>query len=354
MTETTAVAKEHSITDMLFATNKQCVLGVARGFKNLDYTRALQKKNLTELSFNATMDLINGPEEVLVKRAYDRLSMAEAGITKFIGKSGDVLLPYSGGRDSTVMALLLSMMMQSKPTRKLDLITVLSGFTNGLGNPRTQYELVKRVTENGNVRHFYFDLSQLFGSNIVDSAADDLKRLGYPGLCSGCKINMEVAIAAVGENLYPGTEQFHIPMGYNDFQSSQQWPEQTKAQMDTIHTAINGRNGRAHIGAPIYDTTQLAIDAPLILALFGVENGFQKKEMKCVAAGTNPTVIDEAILADFASWKYEQTMDALQRISFGLIGLVSEELNAPALDLREKVLAFKLNPENMKEVYIKK
>ena len=353
MLETAAVKREPSITDSLFAKNRQCVLDVIKSFTKPEYIDGLRRKNLAEQSFDATMELIYGPKEELVKRGYDQLSMAEAAMAQFIGESGDVLLPYSGGRDSTTMALLLSMMMLNEATRKFDLITVLNGFTDLQENPRTHFELIKKVTGNSNIRHLYFDLSGLFKANVVDSAGDDLARLGYPGFCSGCKLNMEAGIAMVAENLYPDTEQIHIPMGYNYFQGSQQWPEQTKPQMDTIHTAINGRNGRAHIGAPMYDVTQYAVDSSLMLALFGIGDGSQKREMKCVGAGTNPISIDEETLAGFVSFKYEQTLAAIGAISSGLIGLVTETPVLPTLDHRSSVLAFKADPENMKGVYTK-
>ena len=72
--------------------------------------------------------------------------------------------------------------------------------------------------------------------------------------------------------------------------------------------------------------------------------------MKCAAAGTNPNKIDEERLAFFAGYKYDQAVQTLREFAPGLISLVSNN-PAPAVDLTQRVLNFKGDQQNMKNVY---
>ena len=283
-------------------TSDPVFLDTVSHLQSQEYLTKLSEKNLPEQTLVQALGLIHGPDAIacLKEKTEGMLVDSTLRLREFYGPKGDILIPFSGGRDSSSLTFMTAALF---PERRIYLATVLNGLEIKPHNARIQAELIadklKRRGINPHFIHLYTDLSDLYDPFVITSAGEDRQTLGYPGICSGCKILMESNLAQVAKEY----QLKHVPLGYNKFQAHQQWPEQHPAQMMVMRQFLKERFPDLNIGSPFYEILGGPIDSALFLAAFGFFPEEQKKEGGCIGRGTNPQQINTKRLADFVKVK---------------------------------------------------
>ncbi len=254
----------------------------------------LKQKNIDPATVANVKELLALDDSQLLKRAQLLYEKAVESLKFFYSDSGDILIPFSGGRDSTLLAAIT---VYSFPNRKCVLLTATTGLAlNDTGrNSSVQAKRLLKKSLCNNAQHFFVDLSSFFSKYVVSQAKANKQILGYPAICTCCKMVMEIAFANIAiENGYK-----HVPFGYAQYQSRQHWTEQTAAFRDTMQCFHNRYHSQLNIGSPLKYVLQSPIDTSLVLGFLNFRWEEQKNEGKCVAGGMNPVSIDELQLTSF-------------------------------------------------------
>ncbi len=190
--------------------------------KTEDYRQNLFSKNLPPEVIKASLQDIYAPDSIdlLIKRARKISYKAGESLINFFGEPGDIIIPFSGGRDSTAIAFLTACLFSD---RKIWLVTTCNGFEKYPANASKQAKNIQlKLGSKGNLNHLYADLSDGYDKFVVSAAYSDYQTLGHPGVCSACKILMEDRFARMAGSL--GAR--YLAFGYVYWQAQQQWPEQ--------------------------------------------------------------------------------------------------------------------------------
>ncbi len=266
------------------------------------YADEIGKKNLPQDIVVDTLSLVQSPD-ALAARAKDLVGRSLDRLALFYGQTPAVLIPFSGGRDSSSITALTLDLFRDQPDRKVYLVTALPGFSHNLEAPRRQARKIARILEpttfDPETDHYYMDLSPRNKEFIIDPARPDEQRLGYPGFCSSCKIGMEESLAQAARQLGAGV----IAMGYTDNQARQLWPEQSPTQIARMATYFSETFPDLRIGSPLHDIVELPFDSALILGTYGFPFEDHKEEMKCAARATNPLDLNTDRLGRFVDGK---------------------------------------------------
>jgi len=266
-----------------------------------DFIQMTQTSNLPQDRLAKTLELISYPV-MLERRAVELFHTAEQSLKDFYGEEGDILIPFSGGYDSTLLAFMTYKLFKDDPTRNIHLVTAVTGMEKeGLENAGKQATMLEERV-GIEIDHRYLDLSPDFGKHVIDSSYDDSQRLGYPSFCSSCKVVMERAMAQTAEQL----RVKHIAWGYNDFQASLQWPEQHIAQRQAMAEYFNTYYPDLNIGSPFFDVVKYPTDPILLFAVYGLPIRNKHGEARCYGAGTNPDRIEGEKLKQAVRVKNEQ------------------------------------------------
>lgn len=240
--------------------------------------------------------------EALRQRADALLSRANQSLGALYQGKSSIIIPWSGGRDSsTILANSLAFF----PNKKFRLLTVLNGMTREIENPQIQY---KRLLQKFNtpehpidITHSYVDCVDDMAEFVIKTAKDDRERLGCPALCSSCKMVMEKALGNVAHQ-YGAND---LVLGYTKYQGIQDWVEQTPEQIKFITEELEKHGIKTN--SPLYDVLEYPFDPILSLSSLGVPVKEHKIEMKCRAGGMNPKDLDKKRLVDFLTHKNLQT-----------------------------------------------
>ncbi|NMC35809.1 hypothetical protein GYA49_02075 [Candidatus Beckwithbacteria bacterium] len=315
-----------------------------------DYLDGLRVKNLPESLILQTEELVDNPKALLM-RSEELFNQAFDALREFYRESeGPILIPYSGGRDSSsIFALtLLLNSLEFDNSRRIILVTALTGFAGNLQAPREQAEkIVEQIRSLGiqtnidlNTDHYYMDLSGPYSEHVVRSSLEDRDKLGHPGLCSSCKITMEAHLAQAAKQLGAGA----VALGYTDLQAMQQWPEQSEAQQAEMQTWFRDNYPGIVIGSPLNHVITLPPDTTLLLAALGLPTDHHKQEMPCAAARTNPISMDHQNHAGFVRGK-------LKKMYPGEISLSTEIPKRTDVDHAAVIMSLKQDSNFMSGVF---
>lgn len=260
-------------------------------------------------------------ENFLHERANILLTKTFLKLDEIYKNTDEVIIPFSGGRDST--SLLVSS-LAFFPEKKYKLVVVLNGMTEKQENVLNQINYIKSLfkgsTKNNlKVETIFVDASENMKKYVIDTAKDDARIIGAPAICSGCKIVMEkeiwnyllnkkdTPIKKVLNNIFPMFFKKRPPvlMGYTSNQRNQNWMEQTQIQIDTMQKEGN-KLGINNI-SPLIDIIEEPYDSTLLLSSLGIPLKHHKLEMKCTAAGLNPRTLNSKAQAFFTDLKNTQT-----------------------------------------------
>jgi len=276
------------------------------------YLKVLGTSNMPQEMLNETKRII-ADEGELVERANELGVTARQSLVNFYEDGGNILIPFSGGYDSTAIAA-YTLSMPEVQNRDVQLVTAVTGFTRkGHQNPANQVRLLEQHLQTP-IKHYFLNLSPWFSSLVVDTAHQDKQQLGYPGLCAACKVVMEVGMANTAKKL----GAVHVSWGYNNFQETLQWPEQHRAQRRAMEEFFNQEMPYLNVGSPLFEVVQLPIDPVLLLGNLGLPVDNKDGEARCWAAGTNPSSIDDERLYKFVT-------DKIQTLPADLSGVLLSE-----------------------------
>ena len=141
--------------------NQRKVTEAIQEMKTSHFAEKLSGKNLPMEIANASLYYLSQGEEVLFTRTEEILARSVQAMEQFFAEPGDIVIPYSGGRDSTFLVYLASLLF---PDRTIHALTALTGFSKNHLNPRIHLEemLNTAETERGsNIVHQYVDLSTI-------------------------------------------------------------------------------------------------------------------------------------------------------------------------------------------------
>ena len=261
-----------------------------------EFKQKLTKKNLPPEMLVATLSLLETEtdQEIMdyVSKLYD--AGMQSVRAYFEGANG-ILIPFSGGRDSTVLTELA---LRAFQFTRITLMTCCTGMYRGseddLNIPRRQAQKIfARHPNQNNGTHEYLDISLPIGRFVVDVAKKHRDELGYPSFCTDCKLIMEACLAALAKKY--GYDC--IAYGYAEYQAAQQWTEQTPSFRYAMKLFADKNYTEIMVCSPLQVVLQLPIDSILLLAYLGVEIEEQKNEAKCSAGGANPVKIDPIVLS---------------------------------------------------------
>lgn len=266
------------------------------------YEEKIEGKNWKNSEYVKKMVALAQAPQALRKRADALLSRINQSLGKIYNGKGTIIIPWSGGRDSST---LFSGSLAFFPDKKYKLLTVLNGMTRETENPIIQYKrLLARLNKPEkpiDVQHYYIDCVDDMKKYVVETAIDDRKRLGSPALCSSCKMVMEKALGNVAKKY--GSED--IMLGYTKYQGIQDWVEQTPQQIGFIKEELSQNGVSTH--SPLYDVLEYPFDPILSLSSLGIPLKEHKVEMKCCAGGLNPVDLNKTYLLTFLAHKNYQT-----------------------------------------------
>ncbi len=270
--------------------------------KSDTYQEKLSKKNLPSDYLAEVKKICSLSDLELTERADLLLAQAKTALREY-KISGDFLIPYSGGRDSTLITYLVR---KTFPKLTVHAATVLTGFSSYQEDTYTPRDHAERVLDrfglNGKTpqfQHHYIDLSSLMNDFVISTAEDDYNQLGYPGICSGCKIIIEAAMAQLAVDLNAP----NAPYGYVKYQAEQQWPEQTVVYRETMNELLAQDYPQVNFGSPFWEVMEYPTDSLLMMARLGISLAEQKGEVSCAAGGLNPISIDSEKLSSFVRKK---------------------------------------------------
>lgn len=313
-----------------------------------EYMNKLQKKNYSEFRFSDLKWLTGLPQNALSLRADDLIGHAERCLKAFCGETGNIIIPFSGGRDSTLLALLTK---KTFPNRNIILVTALHGFGKHSENVGMQVEMINELIEGTPVTHTFLDLSDIFRQFVIEPAIEDKEFLGFPGICSACKIVMEVFVAHAVAKTYTAPGQVsHILWGYVESQAELLWTEQTEAFRKCLDNYLKNTSfyPNLHIGAPLSECFHYLVDTVLVLGKLGIPVEDHKHEGQCGARGLNPAKLEVDVLKRFIEAKLKKIPENGQ---WRFIEH-SEQIQCPLSEKLREVLAvpgFKVGAYNEEE-----
>ncbi len=308
-----------------------------------DYQKKLSGKNLSPDYLEEVRRICSLSESELVQRADLLLEKAEQALKEY-KVDGDFLIPYSGGRDSTLITYLVRKTFPDVTVHAATILTGFSQYQEDTYTPRAHAtKVLHKFGLNGKnpcFQHHYIDLSHLMHEFVLSTAQEDLDQLGYPGICSGCKIMIEVAMAQLAVDFNAP----NVPYGYVKYQAEQQWPEQTVAYRKTIEDLLAKGYPSVNIGSPLWEVMEYPTDSLLMMARLGISLDEQKGEVSCAAGGLNPTSIDPERLATFVRAKMESLPERL-------VVEIFEENPVLAPTLIREVASLRSKPEYTANVF---
>lgn len=154
---------------------------------------------------------------------------------------GRVLILYSGGLDSTVLAGLYA-----RQRKHLDLLTFRNGAQQDLSLAKVHLPHIKRVNPEVSVRHVFEDVSAAFRNLVIRGINEHSSISEFTYICVGCKLVMHsAAIAYARRN--------GIDIVADGFIRGQEfYPEQTPAFITAIDR-LYAQFGVRHV-SPLYDS----------------------------------------------------------------------------------------------------
>lgn len=292
--------------------------------------------------------------DFLAERADILLTKTYLNLQKIYKHSDEIVIPFSGGRDSTSL-LAASLAFFSK--KKYTLITVLNGMSENQKNVLEQVKYIKQLfvkNKKINIEHIFIDSSKNFQKHVISPAQQDAEMLGAPTVCSSCKIVMEKEIwnyilnrkRSVFQKLFKYNPP--ILMGYTKNQQNQNWMEQTKLQIDILEK--EGRNFGISSFSPLMNIIEEPYDSTLLLGAMGIPLKHHKSEMKCLAGGLNPSVLNISKQQSFTLLKNLQT----QKIPLNSKSIIYYNPNTNISTLtnnKKAILELKDNPQYIKGAF---
>lgn len=280
------------------------------------YEDKIEGKNWKNAEYVQKMIALSKDPQALRQRADLLLTRAEQALGKAYEGKRTIVIPWSGGRDSST---LLSESLAFFPDKKYKLLTVLNGMTKEIENPIIQYKRLlarlDRPEKPIDVQHYYIDCVDDMKKHVVETALDDRKRLGSPALCSSCKMVMEKALGNVAQKY----DSKDIMLGYTKYQGVQDWVEQTPEQIRFITEELAQKSVHTH--SPLYDVLEYPFDPILSLSSLGIPMREHKIEMKCRAGGLNPQDLNKTYLMTFLAhknWQTNHVFGTMQKVTQGV------------------------------------
>ncbi len=314
---------------------------VTNFWQDINYLKDLKARNFNKEIIEKTMNIVSSKEKIR-QRAIELYNKAIKEINSFLRDSGNILVPFSGGHESTNIAILC--INAPKVSRRVHLVTIINGYLLNPLNVRQQsYRIFSRGSNKRKSKHSFYILNDLFMKYVLDGAQIDSLELGFPSFCVTCKILMEYSLVKLASE----AGYRHLPLGNVKYQALQQWPEQTETQRKIVERYMKQQFPEIHVGSPLYEIIQLPIDPWLLGIMLGLKPGEQKKEMSCGVRGMNPVSIDEDKLSNFVL----KRLEVIKNIPLGsLIAEIPQD--SVALEHLEK--ANKLKNEFLINPLIKK
>lgn len=291
------------------------------------YQKMLATANMPDWMRQMTDLLITGPDKYLEQRALWLEDKARRALNQFYRERGDVVVPFSGGYDSSAIAFLtLDLLRESG--RKVVLMTAVSGMTQrGKENPALQAQLIANRLGMP-VEHLFLDISAFFREFVIKPALQDTEKLGWPSICPSCKALMELAMARAAQKLGAG----HLAWGYNQYQAALQWSEQHPAQREVMAEYMGKFFPDINSGSPFFEIITLPPDPVLLFSQLGLPVRNSHGEGRCLAAGLNPKEIVPENLEKFITDKLASLtsgeIDATISLEMPQVPSLTEEIQA--------------------------
>lgn len=264
-----------------------------------------------------TIDFINSftrfDPETIFQDIDGKIQIMKDKLRQLYEKEEVLYIAFSGGKDSTLLCTLLRMVF---PSKRIVLLTAVTGFSHNVTNVQHQARQIENKTpEAGTLEHLFIDISYIFDKNVTSMAFQDRERLGFPGICSSCKIAMELSIMYYLASHDPVSETINVLWGYITDQSNQQWPEQKpefRSEMDSFISDLDEDLTRVKNASPIFEFVANPFDSMLMLSYIGYYPDEFKSEGKCKGGGLNPVSIRENVLGPFVRYKAEKIFKELR------------------------------------------
>lgn len=262
------------------------------------YSETVLNKNWNSGEYKEKIVKRINDKEYLSKRIKKVLSQAKEALERFYGNDTKIVIPWSGGKDSSS---LLALSIIFFPEKEYYLLTVINGLCENIENPNIRLkqvlELVSDKVKNPKVKHVYIDNVGDIEDLAINTAFEDKKILGCPAICSACKMTMEFSIAFATKKL--GAKK--ITMGYVNYQGMQDWPEQNPIQIKLLKSEF--KKVGVETDSPLYNVFKYPFDPIILLAFLGFDFKTLKLEMKCSGGGLNPLRLDYELFEKFLEHK---------------------------------------------------
>lgn len=311
--------------------------------KSPKFELKLRQRNLPPEYLSKVLDICDLSENDLIQRGQE---LEEGAVTALEDSQipGEFVIPYSGGRDSTLITYLLR---KHFPQRVVNAVTVLTGLSKYPEGAETPKDHLQRILHpmgldgsGPNYQHYYLDMSAPMDEFAIASAMEDKDKLGFPGICSTCKIIMELGISEVAEIL----DAPNLFWGHVKYQALQQWPEQTQEYRGKMNDYVQEAFPDINSTTPLWNVLEYPTDSLLLMGWLGVPPEKQKGEAKCAAGGLNPVTIDGDRLLSFMEGKLEQ-------LPASLLADTIKECPVFSRALMEAVIELKKDPEFTEGVF---
>ena len=262
------------------------------------YDKAVLNRNWNSEKY---LDKINTKiknKEYLSQRINKLLLKAKESLGSFYDDDKKIIIPWSGGKDSSS---LLALSLIFFPEKEYYLLTVINGLCENIHNPKIRLkkvlELISDKVENPKVKHIYIDNVKDIEDLAINTAFDDKRMMGCPAICSACKIIMEFSMASATKKL----DAQKITMGYVNYQGMQDWPEQNPIQIKLLKEEL--KKVDIYTESPLYNVFKYPFDPVLLLAYLGFDFKNLKLEMKCSGGGLNPLNLNDNLFESFLKYK---------------------------------------------------
>lgn len=259
--------------------------------KMLDHLRSryfqekIQFKNIQESDRQQVYEQLQQPIEVLREHATMMAKHVQESLRSHIVDGEPIALAFSGGKDTTVIADLL---LKTFPNSSLHLIHVSAGIVRPETREYASFQAAAIGSRNGRpLKVTFIDAVDLFSQYVLNPCIEDSEILGFPAVCTSCKIMMEATLAQYAQLNSIKT----VVWGYTRAQGNQCWPEQIPEFQVEVNNHLYQDSNCVAI-SPLADWIHTPIDIYLLGSLLGYEPDAIKLESKCLAAGLNPTQIN--------------------------------------------------------------